>query len=67
VKGALRPSNAKRLYTDGQSTEKGETIAKVNRKVKGRNIESKEKEETAATLSDLYPSSCLAWVAVTGV
>jgi len=26
VKGALRPSNAKRLYMDEKSTEKGEII-----------------------------------------
>jgi len=36
VKGVLRPSNAKRLYTDEKSTEKGEIIEKDNRKVKGR-------------------------------
>jgi len=36
VKGALRPSNAKKLYMDEKSTEKGEIIEKDNRKVKGR-------------------------------
>jgi len=38
VKVALRPSNAKRLYTDEYSTEKGEIIEKDNRNVKGRKI-----------------------------
>jgi len=47
--------------------EKGE-IQEENRKVKGWKIEKeREKERTcAATLSDLYPSTCLAWVALTG-
>jgi len=35
-KGALHPSNEKRLYTDEWSTEKGKIIEKDNRKVKGR-------------------------------
>jgi len=39
VKGALRPSNGKRLYMDEKSTEKGEIIENDNRKVKGRKIE----------------------------
>jgi len=38
VKGALRPSNAKRLYMDEKSTEKGEIKEQKNRKVKGRKI-----------------------------
>jgi len=36
VKGSLRPSNSKRLYTDEKSTEIGEIKEKDNRKVKGR-------------------------------
>jgi len=33
-----------------------------------KNKESKEKErDCAATLSDLYPSTCLAWVALTSI
>jgi len=39
VKGALRPSNAKRLYMDEKSTEMGEIKEKNNRRVKGRKIE----------------------------
>jgi len=35
VKVALRPSNAKRLYTDEKSTETGEIKEQNNRKVKG--------------------------------
>jgi len=38
VKGALHPSNAKRLYTDEKSTEIGEVNQQKNRKVKGRKI-----------------------------
>jgi len=38
VKGALRPSNAKRLYMDEKSTEKRRNKEKNNRKVKGRKI-----------------------------
>jgi len=37
VKGALRPSNAKRLYMDEKSTEIGEK-EQNNRKVKRRRI-----------------------------
>jgi len=44
----------------------GEIIEKDNRKVKGRK-EYKEKRDCAATLSDLYPSTCLTWVALPGV
>jgi len=50
-----------------QSTEKGEIKEQNNRKVKWRKRGSKEKEKTVTTLSDLYPSTCLAWVALTGV
>jgi len=66
VKGALRPSNAKRLYIDEKSTEKGEK-GQNNRKVKGRKREKQRERDCTATLSDLYPSTCLAWVALTGV
>jgi len=34
---------------------------------KGMKNRKVEKEDCAATLSDLYPSTCLAWVALTGV
>jgi len=43
--------------------EKGEIIEEKNRKEK----ESKRNRSCAATLSDLYPSTCLAWEALTGV
>jgi len=33
----------------------------------GGGTESKRKRSCAATLSDLYPSTCLVWEAVTGV
>jgi len=57
VKVALRPS-----------TEKGEIIKKYNWKAKGRKIgKQREKLDCAATLSDLYPSTCLVWVALPGV
>jgi len=46
--------------------EKGEIIEQNNRKVKGRKI-VKRNRSCAATLSDLYPSTCLTWVALTGV
>jgi len=36
VKGALCPSNAKSLYMDEKSTEKGEIKEQNNRKPKGR-------------------------------
>jgi len=36
VKVALRPSNAKMLYMDEKSTEKGEIKEQNNRKVKGK-------------------------------
>jgi len=42
--------------------EIGEIIEKNDRKVKGEKNRS-----CAATLSDLYPSICLAFVALTGV
>jgi len=39
-----------------------------NRKVKGRKWGSKEtKRACVATLSDLYPSTCLTWEALPGV
>jgi len=38
VKGALRPSNTKGLYTDEKRTEIGEVNQQKNRKVKGRKI-----------------------------
>jgi len=48
--------------------EIGEIIEKDNRKVKGRKIrKQRERRDCAATLSDLYSSTCLAWVALTGV
>jgi len=48
--------------------EKGEIKEWNNRKVKGeKNIIVKRNRSCAATLSDLYPSTCLAWVALTGV
>jgi len=31
VKGALRPSNAKRLYMDEKSTEKGEVTRRIGK------------------------------------
>jgi len=34
---------------------------------KEREKESKEGEMSVATLSDLYPSTCLTWEALTGV
>jgi len=68
VKGALRPSNAKRLYTNEKSTEIGETKVSNNRKVKGRKIRKyRERLDCAATLSDLYPSTCLASGTLPGV
>jgi len=60
VKGALRPSNAKKLYTDEKSTEIGEIKEHNNRKIKGK------RRDSAATLSDLYPT-CLAWETLPGV
>jgi len=48
--------------------EKGEIIEKDNRKVKGRKSKTyRERRDCAATLSDLYPSTCLTWVALTRV
>jgi len=44
VKGVLRPSNAKRLYTDEKGTETGEIKEQNDGKVKGRKKESKEKD-----------------------
>jgi len=39
-----------------------------NRKVKGEKTRKvRERRDGAATLSDLYPSTCLAWLALTGV
>jgi len=38
AKGALRPSNVKRLYTDEKSAEIGEIQEQNNRKGKGRKI-----------------------------
>jgi len=67
VKVALRPSNAKRLYTDEKSTEKGETIVEQRESKGEKNRKVKRKRGCAATLSDLYPSNCLAWEALTGV
>jgi len=62
VKGALRPSNAKRiLYTDEKSTGIGETKEEKNRTSKGRI------KDGAPTLSDLYPSTCPTWEALPGV
>jgi len=60
VKVVVRPSNAKMLYTDEKSTETGEIKEYSNRKVK-RN------RNCVATLSDFYPSTCLAWEALPGV
>jgi len=68
VKGALRPSNAKRLYKDEKSTERGEVNQQKNRKAKERkNRKVRGRDECVATLSDLYPSTCLAWEALPGV
>jgi len=68
VKGALRPSNTKRLYLDEKSTEIGEIKDQNNRKAKGIKIGKQRKRlECAATLSDLYPSTCLTWVAIPGI
>jgi len=50
VKRVLRPSNAKRLYTDEKSTEIGEIKEQKNRKVKVRKKECKEKEEPVLPL-----------------
>jgi len=47
--GALRPSNAKRLYTEEKSTEIGD-IKDENRKVKRRKKENKKKEVTLLIL-----------------
>jgi len=48
--------------------EKGEIIEENNRKVKGRKIgKQRRRRDCAATLSDLYPSTCLAWEVLTGV
>jgi len=60
VKVTLRPRNAKRLYMDKKNLEIGEIKEQNNRKVK-------RKRACAATLSDLYPSTCLAWVSLPGV
>jgi len=60
VKGALRPSNARRLYTNEKSTEIGEIKEQNNRKIK-------RKRDCVAALSDLYPSTCLASEALSGV
>jgi len=38
VKGALRPGNAKRLYTDEKSTEIGEIKSRIIGKYKGEKI-----------------------------
>jgi len=69
VKGALRPSNAKMLYMDEKRTETGEIKKQNNRKAKWIKQESKKekKRNCAATLSDLHPSTCLAWVTLIGV
>jgi len=58
VKGALRPSNAKRLYIDEKSTEIGE-IQNENRKVTMRKI-GKYREIAAGLL--LCLTSILVWV-----
>jgi len=63
VKGALRPSQATRLYMDEKSTGTGELI---NRRI-GKQRKEKRNRSCAATLSDLYPSTCLAWEALPGV
>jgi len=41
MKGASRPSNAKKLYMDEKTTEIGEVNDQKNRKVKGRKIAKK--------------------------
>jgi len=46
--------------------EKGE-ILDENRKLKGEKNRKVRNRSCAATLSDIYPSTCLAWVALTGV
>jgi len=42
--------------------EKGDIIEENNRKVKG-----KKNWNCAATLSEIYPSTCLTWMALSGV
>jgi len=56
-------------YMDEKSMEIGQMNDQNNRKAKGRKIGNKRRErrDCAATLSDLYPSTCLAWEALTGV
>jgi len=62
---ALRPSNAKRLYTDEKNAEIGKIKEQNKRKVKGE--KKRKRRDCAATLSDLYPSTCLVWEALPGV
>jgi len=47
---------------DEKSKEIGEVKQQTNRKVKGRKIG--KYRDCAATLSDRYPSTCLAWEAL---
>jgi len=48
--------------------EIGEIIEENNRKVKYEKNRKVERNRSCAdTLSDLYPSTCLAWEALTGV
>jgi len=56
-KGYIRTSKARK-----------KEVNEKNRKAKGRKIgKQREKRDCAATLSDLYPSTCLPWEAPTGV
>jgi len=44
VKGALRPSNAKRVYTDEKSTEFGEIRSRRIGKERGEHMKVKRKK-----------------------
>jgi len=57
----------KKVIYGREKHRKGEIIEKDNRKVKGRKQVNRKRRDCAATLSDIYPSTCLAWVALTGV
>jgi len=53
---------------DEKKHRKGEINEQMNRKAKGRKIgKQRERRECAATLSDLYASTCMTWNALTGV
>jgi len=53
---------------DEKSTEYGEIKEQSNRKLKGtKNSKVMRHRSCTATLSDLYPSTCLTWEALPGV